>query len=102
MSKTQVTEGMYTVLKRPLITEKTASMSTAGNWYAFEVDLSADKPTIKRAVEALYNVKVEKVNTSVLNGKVKRFRGRPGCRSDVKKAFIRLASGQSIDVSAGV
>ncbi|MEC9291909.1 MAG: 50S ribosomal protein L23 [Pseudomonadota bacterium] len=102
MSKTQATEGMYTVLKRPLITEKTAQMSTAGNWYAFEVDTSADKPAIKRAVEAVYNVKVDKVNTSNLNGKVKRFRGGLGRRNDVKKAFIRLAAGQTLDVSAGV
>jgi large subunit ribosomal protein L23 len=62
----------------------------------------ATKPEIKAAVEALFRVKVTAVNTTVRKGKVKRFRGIVGRQSDVKKAIVTLAEGQSIDVSTGL
>jgi large subunit ribosomal protein L23 len=62
----------------------------------------ATKPEIKAAVEGLFGVKVLAVNTIVVKGKTKRFRGRPGQRSDWKKAMVRLAEGQSIDLTTGL
>ena len=61
--------------------------------------INASKPDIKLAIEGLFGVKVIGVNTLVQKGKTKRFKGRPGVRSDVKKAFVRLATGQSIDLT---
>ena len=102
MSKKQtVTAAMYEVLRKPLVTEKTALIAE-GNVVTFEVAPTADKPAIKEAVEAIYGVKVERVNTLNQAGKVKRFKGFKGQRSDVKKAMIKLADGHSIDVSAGL
>ncbi len=68
----------------------------------FKVAPRATKPEIKAAVEALFGVKVTGVNTLVRKGKVKRFRGTKGRQSDVKKAIVTLAEGQSIDVSTGL
>ena len=68
----------------------------------FEVPLDATKPEIKLAVERLFEVEVRAVNTIRVKGKTKRFRGRPGRRSDYKKAVVTLAEGQSIDLVAGV
>ena len=68
----------------------------------FRVANDATKPAIKAAVEALFDVKVTKVNTMVAKGKTKKWKGRPYTRSDVKKAVVTLAEGQSIDVTAGV
>jgi large subunit ribosomal protein L23 len=68
----------------------------------FTVPLSATKEEIKAAMEAIFNVKVKKVNTVKQAGKVKRFRGYEGVRSDYKKAVITLAEGQNIDVTAGI
>lgn len=94
-------EQMYDLVRAPVITEK-ATMGSAHNQVTFRVPLSATKPEIKAAVEGVFNVKVTAVNTSVLKGKIKRFRGMPGKRSDVKKAMITLAEGQSIDVTTGI
>mgnify|MGYP006201148989 FL=1 len=68
----------------------------------FKVANDATKPAIKAAVEALFDVKVIGVNTLVTKGKTKRWKGKPYTRSDVKKAIVRLAEGQSIDVTTGV
>ena len=73
----------YDVIVKPVITEK-ATMTSEANGVVFQVAKSASKPQIKDAVEALFNVKVKAVNTTIAKGKVKRFRGRPGVRSDVK------------------
>jgi len=94
-------ERMYQVLRRPLITEK-ATLVGEYNQVAFEVALDATKPEIKSAVEKLFKVKVTAVNTLRQNGKTKRFRGRPGKRNDYKKAIVRLAEGDSIDVTTGL
>lgn len=92
----------YNLIVKPLITEKATMAQELGNAYAFEVASDATKPQIHEAVEALFGVKVRSVNTAVTKGKVKRFRGRLGRRSDVKKAYVRLEAGQSIDVNTGL
>lgn len=92
-------ETLYDIVRAPLITEK-ATMLSEKNQVVFTVALKATKPQIKIAVEKLFNVKVLGVNTLVQKGKVKRVKGRPGRRSDIKKAYVRLAEGQSIDLTA--
>ncbi len=92
---------LYDVVRKPLITEK-ATMVAENNVVVFEVAPDAKKPEIKEAVEALFNVQVVSVNTTTTKGKVKRFRGRLGKRNDQKKAYVRLAEGQSIDVTTGL
>ena len=92
-------EAMYDIVRTPVITEK-ATAASDRNEVVFRVAIDATKPQIKVAVEALFGVKVLGVNTLVQKGKTKRFRGRPGQRADVKKAYVKLAAGQSIDFSA--
>jgi large subunit ribosomal protein L23 len=94
-------ERMYDIIRAPVITEK-ATMASEHNQVTFKVPLDASKPEIKAAVEGVFGVKVTAVNTLRAKGKVKRFRGRIGVRSDVKKAIVTLAEGQSIDVTTGV
>ena len=91
----------YDVIRRPVITEK-ATLGSENNQVTFEVALDASKPEIKAAVEALFDVKVKRVNTLRQKGKIKRFRGIRGKRPDVKKAIVTLAEGDSIDVTTGV
>ena len=94
-------EAMYEIIRNPVITEKATALTEKGQ-FVFRVAIDASKPEIKSAVEALFGVTVVGVNTLVQKGKTKRFRGRPGKRSDVKKAFVTLAAGQSIDFSTGL
>ena len=91
----------YDVILAPVITEKSTLLSE-NNAVVFKVARDATKPAIKAAVEALFDVKVVGVNTLVTKGKTKRWKGKPYTRSDVKKAIVRLAEGQSIDVTTGV
>lgn len=91
----------YDIILRPVITEK-ATLGAENNQVTFVVKPSATKPQIKAAVEALFDVKVRKVNTLVQKGKVKRFRGVIGRRPDVRKAMVTLAEGDSIDVTTGI
>ena len=91
----------YDVIVSPAITEK-STMASEQNQVVFNVAKKASKPEIKAAVEALFGVKVMAVNTLVRKGKVKRFRGTIGRQSDVKKAVVTLADGQSIDVATGL
>ena len=91
----------YDVIRRPVITEK-ATMASEANAVVFEVAADAHKPQIKDAVESLFGVKVKAVNTVVTKGKHKKFRGRPGVRNDVKKAYVTLEAGYAIDVSTGL
>ena len=91
----------YDVIVSPVITEKATALSEQ-NKVVFRVRPDATKPQIKEAVERLFDVKVTNVNTLVTKGKVKMFRGRRGQRSDVKKAVVTLAEGQSIDVTTGL
>jgi large subunit ribosomal protein L23 len=94
-------ERMYQIIRAPLITEK-ATLLSERNQFVFKVAEDATKPEIKAAIEGLFKVKVTNVNTLITKGKTKRFKGRPGVRSDVKKAFVTLAEGQSIDFTTGL
>ncbi len=91
----------YDVIRSPIITEK-ATMASQNNQVVFNVAPDADKPSIKQAVEALFDVKVKAVNTLVRKGKVKRFRGIKGRRNNMKKAIVTLQEGHSIDVTTGL
>jgi len=99
--KKQISEKSYTILRHPVVTEKSTLGSQNGQ-VTFRVPLEATKPEIKAAVEAIFNVKVTAVNTLVRKGKNRRFGGILGRRSDEKKAIVTLAEGQTIDVSAQV
>ena len=91
----------YDVIRKPIITEKATMASEAGA-VVFEVSIDANKPQIKKAVEELFGVKVKAVNTSITKGKTKRFRGQLGRRKDVKKAYVTLEPGNTIDVTTGL
>jgi large subunit ribosomal protein L23 len=91
----------YDVIVGPHITEK-ATLVSEHNAVVFKVAGDATKPAIKAAVEALFNVTVTGVNTIVVKGKTKRWKGAPYKRSDMKKAIVTLAEGQSIDVTTGI
>ncbi len=91
----------YDVIVKPIITEKATLVSENGA-VVFRVSKTATKPQIKEAVEAVFGVKVKAVNTMITKGKAKKFRGRPGERSDVKKAYVTLEEGNTIDVSSGL
>ena len=91
----------YDVIVKPIITEK-ATMASESGAVVFQVTKTATKPQIKEAIEAVFGVKVKAVNTTITKGKTKRFRGQPGVRSDVKKAYVTLEEGNTIDVSSGL
>ena len=91
----------YDLIKKPVITEK-ATMASEANAVVFQVAIDATKPQIREAVENVFGVKVKAVNTTITKGKVKRFRGRVGERSDVKKAYVTLEEGNTIDVTTGL
>jgi large subunit ribosomal protein L23 len=90
----------YDVVLSPHITEKSTMLSDH-NAVVFKVAQGASKPEIKAAVEALFGVSVVGVNTMITKGKSKRWKGKPYTRSDVKKAIVTLADGQSIDITEG-
>ena len=94
-------EKNYDIIRSPVITEKSTLLSEH-NQVMFNVAKTATKPEIKKAVEALFEVKVSAVNTLNRKGKTKRFRGIAGRQSDVKKAIVTLEEGQSIDVTTGL
>ena len=91
----------YDIIRKPLVTEKSTMASESGA-VVFEVSIDSNKPQIKEAVEALFGVKVKAVNTSITKGKQKRFKGALGRRRDVKKAFVTLEDGNTIDVTTGL
>ena len=91
----------YDTIVSPVITEK-ATMLSEQNKVVFRVAKDATKPQIAEAIESLFKVSVVKVNTLNVKGKTKRFRGIMGRRSDVKKAIVTLAEGQSIDITTGL
>lgn len=97
----QMNAALCDIIVRPVITEK-AMKSAENNQVTFVVSLDATKPQIKKAIESVFGVEVKSVNTLRQAGKVKAFRGKMGVRSDVKKAIVTLAKGQTIDVTAGV
>ncbi len=91
-------ERAYTIIKSPVVTEK-ATMGSEQGKVTFKVALDASKAEIKSAVEQIFTVKVTAVNTSILKGKVKRFKNTIGKRADVKKAIVTLAEGQTLEVA---
>jgi large subunit ribosomal protein L23 len=100
-SKTFADTRHYDLIISPVITEK-ATLASEHNKVIFKVRKDATKPQIKAAIERLFDVKVESVNTVVRKGKRKTFKGVHGVQSDVKKAVVTLAEGQTIDVTTGL
>ena len=92
-------EALYDIIRNPVTTEKSTILS-GKNQLVFRVAFGSNKSEIKEAIEMLFGVKVLRVNTLIQKGKLKRFRGRVGQRSDVKKAFVHLAEGHSVDLTA--
>ena len=99
--KQEIDARHYDVILAPHITEKSTILSE-NNAVVFKVSNEATKPQIKEAVEALFDVKVTGVNTVVAKGKTKRWKGKPYKRTDMKKAIVTLAEGDSIDVTSGI
>ncbi len=96
-----LTPRHYDTILAPMITEK-ATLLSEQNKVVFQVAINSTKEEIATAVEQLFKVNVTKVNTLIQKGKTKRFRGRPGRRSDLKKAIVTLQEGQSIDITTGL
>jgi large subunit ribosomal protein L23 len=94
-------QQMFDTILSPVITEKATNISEH-NQVVFRVPLKATKREVRAAVEGLFNVKVTAVNTIRVKGKLKRFRGRVGRRSDYKKAIVTLGEGSRIDVTTGI
>jgi large subunit ribosomal protein L23 len=94
-----INESLYSVLRAPKVSEKTARLAES-NQYVFEIAKTATKDDVKAAVEHLFNVKVLAVNVANIKGKSRSFRFRAGRRSDKRKAYVRLAEGQTLDVTA--
>ena len=92
----------YDVIIAPVITEKSTMVLETGNQVVFKVQPTSTKPEIKKAVEALFNVKVKAVNTIVRKGKLKTFKGIQALQSDTKKAIVTLEPGHSIDIGSGI
>lgn len=91
----------YEVLRRPIITEKSTMLASQGK-YVFEVDVHANKPQIREAVQRAFDVTVTAVNTSMVRGKMKRFGRRMGQQASWKKAVVSVAAGDSIELYEGV
>ena len=94
------TTNAYEVIRAPRVSEKTARLQEVSNQYVFEIAKTATKADVKAAVEKLFDVKVEAVNVLNVKGKNKSFRNRTGSRGSWRKAYVRLADGQAIDVTA--
>lgn len=94
-------ERLYTLIKSPVLTEK-SNMGSELNKVTLNVSLDATKVEIKKAVEELFKVQVKAVNTLRVKGKTKRFKGIMGQRNERKKAIVTLAEGSSIDIASGL
>ena len=94
-------ERIYEIIRSPLVSEKSTFISQF-NYYVFKVSRNSTKMEIKNAVENIFKVEVKSVNTLNQKGKKKRFRGKVGVRADTKKAFVKLAEGQTIDTTVEV
>jgi large subunit ribosomal protein L23 len=94
---------IHEIIKGPILTEKTTDLKNKEGKYVFEVDRSANKMEIKRAIEELFKVKVEKVWTLKIPPKSRRVRGMPpGKRPARKKAIVKLSPGYSIELLTGI
>ena len=94
-------ERALNIIYRPLMTEKSTNLNQF-NQYSFIVSKDSNVIEIKSAIEKIFKVKVTKVNTSILRGKVKTFKGSSGYRKDIKKAIVTLAEGNTIDSSLDI
>ena len=94
-------QKIYEVIRNPLVSEKSTYVSQF-NYYVFKVSPNSNKKEIKNAVENIFKVEVKSVNTLNQKGKKKRFRGKVGVRASIKKAFVKLAEGQTIDTTVEV
>jgi large subunit ribosomal protein L23 len=101
MSKLKAKNKHFDLLLKPVVTEK-STIGVENNQVTFKVAINATKPEIKEAVEQVFGVKVNAVNTLRQQGKIKRFRGVVGKRPDFKKAIVTLAEGETIDITTGV
>jgi large subunit ribosomal protein L23 len=102
MAKKQTVDARhYDVIVAPHITEK-STLASESNAVVFKVAKDATKPQIKEAIEAIYDKKVVSVNTLIMKGKTKRWKGKAYQRSDVKKAIVTLAEGEMIDITSGI
>ena len=95
-------EDLMKVLLSPIISEKSANAADSGRQYLFRVDTGANKQAIRRAVELMFNVQVERVQVINVKGKVKRFGRTIGKRPHWKKAYVRLKEGQDIQFDTGM
>jgi large subunit ribosomal protein L23 len=91
----------YDLIRKPIVTEKTTSLNEQ-NKFVFVVDKVATKPTIKKAIEIIFNVEVTKVNVLNIKGKIKKFKGRIGRQSNIKKAIVTLKKDHNINLAGGV
>ncbi|MDR0640694.1 MAG: 50S ribosomal protein L23 [Holosporales bacterium] len=101
-SKVRATSKDFDIVRYPVLTEKSTKILEVANAYVFVVKKSSTKIEIKNAIERIFDVKVESVNTLVVKGKKKVFRGVLGRRADYKKAIVRLDSGDKIELGVGV
>ncbi len=101
MSKVKAKNKHFDLLLKPVVTEK-STIGVENNQVTFKVAINATKPEIKEAIEQVFGVKVNAVNTLRQQGKIKRFRGVVGKRPDFKKAIVTLAEGETIDITTGV
>ena len=95
-----MTTNVYDVIRAPRVSEKTARLQELSNQYVFEVATTATKADVKAAIEQIFDVKVAAVNVVNVKGKAKAFKNRMGRRGDWRKAYVTLADGQTIDVTA--
>ena len=91
---------LYSIIKSPYLTEKVSTLMGESNQYAFKVDINATKLQIKKAIEGYFSVDVEDINVIKVKGKTKRSRYKIRKKSDWKKAYVKLAQGQSIEVTS--
>ncbi len=96
-----ITPEMYDIIRKPIVTEKSTNASEYGA-VVFEVNIKSTKFEIKKAIEELFKVQVKAVNTVISKGKVKRFKGKLGKRKNIKKAYVMLEEGNTIDVTTGL
>ena len=91
-------EKALSIILKPLLTEKSTNLNQF-NQYTFVVDRKSNSSEIQQAIEKIFKVKVTKVNTSIIRGKLKSFKGNLGYKKDIKKAIVTLAEGNTIDSS---
>ena len=100
-NKTISEEKALSIIHKPMMTEKSTNLNQF-NQYTFVVDKSSNSNEIQQAIEKIFKVKVTKVNTAIIRGKLKTFKGNLGYTKDIKKAIVTLADGNTIDSSLGI